>query len=587
VGVGGMGEVHRAWDKALGRIVAVKIIKEMTEEAVARFEREAQLAARLSHPNIATIFGVGEHDGRRYIAMQFIEGSTLEDCGAELRTLVSAMDDAARAVAYAHANGVIHRDLNPRNIMLDASGRGYVTDFGIARGLTAGSTVTQTGMVLGTPAFMSPEQASGDPLGPATDVYSLGATLYSVATQSAPHYGDSPAQILRRVREEEPVPPRRLNPRIDRALQEIILHAMEKEPGARYSTAVALAADLRRWHSTGKIRGRPWLRRLRPRAAVRRRGMAVGALAAAALLGAGIWWLTHPTPPAPPRVDPLAAARQVVSDFAALVDPTPQDYAEEHRRLESALAGLGGRHAAAAGQLRCEFDWHAGRREEALSSVDAAIAADRANPISHLWRARILLRMYLRERSDWERQVSLASMIGGLFGANEESRKKLVEMKRLVTETREALSQFVRRAVRAEPEKAFAEGIQQFVDSKNEAAEERLLAATESSYLSRDAYLVLSIVRTFLGKYDQAEKDLLRARGERGDYALVRSMLAVTVLVDILKKMPGSPAETALEQHLRVLLEQEPDHQKWTWWEAADRRVKEKLEEWIQRLRPS
>jgi predicted Ser/Thr protein kinase/tetratricopeptide (TPR) repeat protein len=590
VGAGGMGEVFRAWDKALGRIVALKLIKEITPEGVARFEREAQLAARLHHPNIATIFGVGEHQGRRYMAMQFIEGTTLEQCKAGLGVLLGAMEDAARAVDYAHGNGVIHRDINPRNLMIDPGKRGFVTDFGIARWAAAGATVTQTGMLLGTPAYMSPEQAGGEEVDARTDIYSLGATLYFAATQSAPHYGDAPMQVLRRVREDEPILPRVLNPKVGAALEEIILHAMQKEPAARYARAAALADDLHRYRRTGRIRGRPWYLRLRPKPVTRRRGLAAIALAAA--VGAGaffVWWRMRP--PAPEPVNPMAPARQIVSDFARLPQATPREIEETRQRLEEELKPVERRFPSEAWLLRGEFNWHAGMRPEALDAVEKSVNADPKNAIAYLWKARILLRDYLTLRSEAESRVQLISLLGGFFGPERRSeadqRKK---MKQLVTDGNKALKEFLRRSPSAGAEQAFAEGVQNFYDQKDAEAEGRLAEATASSFLSRDAYLLLAIVRTFQGRYGPAEEDLSRARTEGLDYLRVRAMLALRMLVEVkdreMRQKSGvEEARGALLKHLRVLLEAEPDPGKWDWLTRADPRIRSEMGSMIELAR--
>ena len=593
VGVGGMGEVFRAWEKSLGRIVAIKLLKEITPEAVARFEREARLAARLKHPQIATMYGMGEHDGRRYLAMEFIEGTTLQESGAELPVQLAAVEDVARAVNYAHSHGVIHRDINPRNIMLDTLGKGFVTDFGIARYLTAGSTVTQTGMVLGTPAYMSPEQARGDIVDSLTDVYSLGASLYFAVTQSAPFYGDAPLEILRHVRDEEPVAPRKLNPKIDGTLEDIIEHAMQKEPAARYPSANDLAAELRRYRRTGKIRGRPWRARMRPRPQMRRRWTAVGAMTAAVAVGALLWWATHPTdPPVQPRppVPELEQADATIDWLARLPNPTPSDVTEAESQLEVVLGRAEQKDPSRAQLKWGKFFWVVNNRNEALSRIDRSIAADQENGIAYLWRARILLRQYLQLRVHWEFTVSLPTLLDLLISPQSDTVRDMARMSNLVTEGSDALNRFQELTPESSAETKFANGVQSFYKSENEQAEQALVGATRSSYLSRDAYLMLGIVQTFLMKYDAAEESLRQARSEGEDYLLVRAMLALRLLVDFTRDPQAKlkqKRKQALEAHLRVLLDADPEPANWDWLNQSAPLIRREMNKWIRDVKRS
>ncbi len=293
IGRGGMGEVWKALDSGLGRWVAIKFLKIDDEAELARFRREAQTAASLTHPSIASIHEVGEIAGRHYIAMQYVKGRTLGRLPRDdRRLLVRLVRDAARAVAYANREGIIHRDLKPENLMAADGPNGwvvYVLDFGLARPIDGGQTLSGSGTVMGTPSYMSPEQARGEKLDERTDVYSLGATLYELLTGAPPFQGTNPYEVVRKGLQEEPVPPRRRNPRIHQDLETIVLKCLEKDRHRRYAAVRELAEDLDRYLEGEPIQARPanTLYRLRKFLA-KRRGAAIAAatLVALAVVGA-------------------------------------------------------------------------------------------------------------------------------------------------------------------------------------------------------------------------------------------------------------------------------------------------------------
>ena len=197
---GGMGIIYRAWDPQLGRNVALKVLRAeegRDAELHERFQREATLAASLQHPHIVQIFDTGTWNGQDYIAMQLIEGTTLDQAKPDRKLALSCIRDAARALHYLHGQGIVHRDVKPTNLLLDGSQRVYVTDFGVARQAVVSSTLTSPGTVVGTPAYMSPEQAQGLATDARSDVYSLGATLYELVTGRPPFDSDDPAKIGR------------------------------------------------------------------------------------------------------------------------------------------------------------------------------------------------------------------------------------------------------------------------------------------------------------------------------------------------------------------------------------------------------
>jgi serine/threonine-protein kinase len=265
LGRGGMGVVYRAWQKSLQRDVAVKLILRGTlasTDELARFQAEAEAAARLQHPNIVPIYEVSQHAGHYYFSMQLVAGTTLAEQLAAgplpARDAARLVEIAARAIHYAHTQGVIHRDVKPANILIDASGEPHVTDFGLAKQLDAAASLTHSGAVLGTPAYMAPELASGDRgrVGVACDIYSLGTVLYAALVGRPPFQGPSPVDTLLMVLEQDPLPPRLLNRTLDRDLEMIVLKCLQKPPDLRYASAAALADDLAAYLSDEPVSAR-------------------------------------------------------------------------------------------------------------------------------------------------------------------------------------------------------------------------------------------------------------------------------------------------------------------------------------------
>jgi WD40 repeat protein len=301
VGRGGMGLVYRARDTRLDRLVALKVLLAGAgagDEDLARFKTEAEAVARMQHPHIVQIFEVGEHEGRAFCALEYVGGGTLARRLAATplppRDAAALVETLAGAVQYAHDRHVLHRDLKPGNVLLAEDGTPKVADFGLAKRLDVEGGQTQTGAVLGTPAYMAPEQAAGDAraLGPAVDVYALGAILYECLTGRPPFLGETPLATLDLVRAREPVPVRTLNPKVPRDLETVCLKCLRKESGRRYPSARELADDLRRFQAGEPVRARPvpaWERAL---AWARRRPAAVLAIVAVVLAAGGglAWW---------------------------------------------------------------------------------------------------------------------------------------------------------------------------------------------------------------------------------------------------------------------------------------------------------
>jgi predicted Ser/Thr protein kinase len=253
LGRGGMGVVYRARQLGLDREVAVKMILRgqlATPSERERFRAEAEAAARLDHPHIVPVYEVGEAEGRPFFSMKYIAGRTLAQLLAEhplpAHEAASILAVVSRAIHFAHENGVLHRDLKPSNILIDSDGVPHITDFGLAKRIADPVSLTKSGAVLGTPSYMAPEQAAGarGEVGPASDVYSLGAVLYHMLTGRPPFQAASPVDTVLLVLEQDPVPPRLLNPKADRDLEMIALRCLQKPADLRYPGADALAADL-------------------------------------------------------------------------------------------------------------------------------------------------------------------------------------------------------------------------------------------------------------------------------------------------------------------------------------------------------
>ena len=268
VGSGGMAEVYRARDELLGRDVAVKVLSarlSSDKSFVERFRREAQSAANLNHPNVVSLYDYGSDDDAYYIVMEYIEGRSLGDIVAESGALLperaaEIASDVAAALERAHSSGLVHRDIKPTNIMVTTTGQTKVTDFGIARALgqsTEQTQMTQTGMVIGTAAYLSPEQAQGNPVDARSDVYSLGCVLYEMLTGRPPFTGDAPLAIAYKHVREAPVPPSQANPDVPRELDAVTLKALSKNPDNRYTSAAEMRDDLQRFLNGQKVHATP------------------------------------------------------------------------------------------------------------------------------------------------------------------------------------------------------------------------------------------------------------------------------------------------------------------------------------------
>ena len=303
LGRGGMGIVYRARHLPLNRPVALKMLLAgpyAEPDEVERFRREAKAVAGLHHPNVVQLYDVGDIEGRPYFTMEFVEGGSLAEGktggpqpARQAATLLAVL---ARAVQAAHQSGVVHRDLKPANILLGADGTPKISDFGLARRLDNAAHLTQTGAPIGTPSYMAPEQARGQSkeVGPAADIYALGAILYELLTCRPPFEGATATETLLQVIHHDPMPPSKRNAQVPRDLEIICLKCLQKEPQRRYSTAAALADDLDRFLQGEAIAARPertverWVRQVRRRPALSAACAVVGLLAVA-LVGGILW----------------------------------------------------------------------------------------------------------------------------------------------------------------------------------------------------------------------------------------------------------------------------------------------------------
>ncbi|MHC4779543.1 MAG: serine/threonine-protein kinase, partial [Planctomycetota bacterium] len=267
IGRGGMGVVYKAYHDELKREVALKVLiagEDASEESIERFHREAESVAKLGHhPHIVPVYDIGREGARHYFAMHFVEGSALDRIidmeRLDQKGAARLIRKVAQGLQHAHDHDVLHRDIKPANILVTEEGEPLITDFGLAKDVQSGSSMTRSGVTLGTPQYMPPEQADGliDQIDVRSDVYSLGATLYETLAFRPPFEGTTPINVVKKVILDDPLPLRRIDPSVDSALETICLKCLEKAPERRYPSARALAEDLGRYLHGEPIEARP------------------------------------------------------------------------------------------------------------------------------------------------------------------------------------------------------------------------------------------------------------------------------------------------------------------------------------------
>jgi serine/threonine-protein kinase len=386
VGGGGGGEVFRARDTRLARDVALKLLHGERADLAACFRREAQAQARIEHPHVCKVYEVGENAGRSYIAMQFVDGPTLAQAAAEMTVeeRVRIVRDVAEAVHAAHRLGIVHRDLKPGNVMVERDADGarhaWVVDFGLARELERDETATATAGVVGTPAFMPPEQARGDgaAIDRRADVYGLGATLFAVLAGRAPYVGTS-IDVLVQVASSDPPPLRAVAPTMPADLQTIVARCLERDPAARYPSAREVAEELDRFLDGEPIhaRPRPWWARAARRLRRQRAVVGVSAAAVIALAVVGALWLRSR---ARAREDARLAQQlgqeaQAIDNAMRIAHLLPaHDLRPDRARLRERLRALEDATASAGGDALGPGQYALGRGALALGDRDGARA---------------------------------------------------------------------------------------------------------------------------------------------------------------------------------------------------------------------
>ena len=381
LGRGGMGVVYRAYDLRVNRHVAIKMIlnaAQLDAEDLARFQREAQVAARLRHPGIVSLYEVGTHNGQPFLVMEYVEGESFDDLLKRdrigPRQTATIIAEVASALQHAHDQAVIHRDIKPANVLLDGSGRAHITDFGLAKDTSAQAQLTQTGQIMGTPAYMAPEQAGAERFGqgPHTDVYALGAMAYRALCGRPPFQGATQVSLLKQILFDEPAAPKTIDPAIHIDIETITLRCLEKEPKRRYPSAQEVADELERFLAGNAINARPLTKLQKLQRWTLRNRLLAAASAAIILLTTGT-----------AVAGPLLYQRALRQRHEAAITLAKQDAREALKALETPRDSSGDEHIATGlATLESVRRWHG----LVPDNQRAAVVAASRRAIRHLSR---------------------------------------------------------------------------------------------------------------------------------------------------------------------------------------------------------
>ncbi len=514
IGQGGTGEVWKAWDRRLHRWVAVKVSTAAPAAGSARerFEREALAAGRLRHPGLVPIHEAGVDRGRVYLVMPLIEGETLETARMSARRALEVVRAAALAIEHAHGQGIVHRDLKPGNVMVDRTGNVYVLDFGLVCLREDEATqLTQPGDVLGTAGYMSPEQARGEAAarGPTTDVYGLGATLYHAVTGAPPFAAPTFAAVVERVLHDDPVPPGRLVPDLDRRIEAVVLRAMDRAPARRYPSAAAFAADLGRILADEEVLAPASGVAQRLMRLIRRRRGAVATIGGVVLIAAVVASARGLL--SAERREAVEGLRQMarVSLESALALRRAGDLAGM-RRLRPALVAAY-QQARGRGAETAEVEYLVGRMyrallddDEALSHQERALALDPNSTSSLYERAVLLSARYGRLVDTAETELRLRE------GDRPAAETAWPELARLRDEIRHDLARL--QALGGPPaQTAAAQGILAYHEHRWSEARVQLAAAVAAEPLREEAWQALARAAESERRFTEAEATYTRA----------------------------------------------------------------------------
>lgn len=393
LGQGGLGEVWKAYDLVLRRMVAIKFVTSLQDDHWKMFRREAELLGRLQHPNIVPVYEIGD----RFLVMPYIRGKTLDQAELSRQGAVEALRQVAMAIHHAHESGILHRDIKPSNIMIEGTiGKDFhvwVMDFGIAKEIHSKETLQTTGMIMGTPAYMAPEQLRGwtQAVGVRSDIYSLGATLYQTLTGRLPFVQEDIYELMRSIVEDEP----QVAEDLPRDLRAVLLKAMDKVPEGRYATAAELAEDLARFAKGEPVMARPvgWLRRTGRRVA-RARGLAAIMVVGLFGIAFGVYGLTrNPDQPVSPN---MGANAKEDRPQEAPGGKEQKPISEQH--MQSDLLANKSRQNSYVGNL-----------DNAILNATAAVQKDPKNPLAYFNRGKLQfeLEQYDEAKKDFEECVRL------------------------------------------------------------------------------------------------------------------------------------------------------------------------------------